>query len=134
MTVSVSILDGPLPPWRSPAPDADVGAVVLFEGIVREDENGGLLEALDYQTYEPMAQTMLTRLAQQILERHALADIIVEHSRARVPVGACSFRLVITAGHRKPALAAADEFIDRLKQDVPIWKRPVWRTPPPTQR
>src|SRR5512140_1261976 len=121
MSVSVSILDGPLPPWRPPGTEPGVGAVVLFEGVVREGEGGGVIEALDYEAYEPMARMELARLAGEVLERHGLSGVVVEHSRGRVPVGECSFRLVVTAGHRKEALAAADEFIDRLKRDVPIW-------------
>lgn len=133
MNVSVSILDGPLPPWRAREAGAGVGAVVVFEGIVRAEEGGGVIGALDYEAYEPMAGMELTRLAREVLERHGLSDVVVEHSRGRVPVGACSFRLVVTAAHRKEAMAAADEFIDRLKRDVPIWKKPVWQTAPPAQ-
>ena len=103
------------------------GAWVRFEGIVRPDENGAVIVALDYEAYEPMASDVLRSLAEDVLARHGLGSIEVEHSRGRVRVGECSFRLTMTAGHRKPALAAMDEFIDRLKRDVPIWKKAVAR-------
>jgi len=126
MSVSVSIVDGALKPVASGERDARAGAVVCFEGVVRPDEDGRTIEALHYQTYEPMVQTMLREIAADVLKKHGLVSITVDHSRGRVVVGEVSFRLIVEAGHRKPALAAMDEFIDRLKKDVPIWKRAVW--------
>lgn len=127
MSVSISITDGPLgpiSPW--PAPPG-TGATLAFEGLVRAREGEGTVDALDYSAYEPMARTQLQRLAAEIMDRHGLLAVHMQHSRGRVAVGACSFRLLIAAPHRKQALAAMDEFIDRLKRDVPIWKKPVWR-------
>jgi molybdopterin synthase catalytic subunit len=127
MSVSVTITDGPLGPFLPPGAPAGAGALVLFEGIVREREADGPIDALDYEAYQPMAQRMLARIGDDLTTRLGLLGLWVEHSRGRVGVGRCSFRLVIAAPHRKEALAAMDEFIDRLKQDVPIWKVPVWR-------
>jgi molybdopterin synthase catalytic subunit len=132
MSVSVHIADGPLPP-RGAAPPAALpgaGAVVCFEGIVRELEGQGRVSALEYQVYEPMATGMLEWIARDLIARRRLIGVHVEHSRGRVPVGACSFRLVVGAPHRKEALEAMDEFIDRLKRDVPIWKTAVWAQSP----
>jgi molybdopterin synthase catalytic subunit len=127
MNVAVSILDGPLP---RPSVDDDArcpgaGTVLIFEGVVREREGDKSITALDYTTYDPMAERTLARLAQDIAARFGLLAVRVAHSRGRVPVGACSFRLLVAAPHRKEALAAMDEFIDRLKRDIPIWKKPV---------
>ena len=125
------IADGPLGPGTTGAaafPGA--GAVVTFEGIVRELEGQGRVSALDYQVYEPMATGMLESIARDLIARRRLAGIHTEHSRGRVPVGACSFRLVVGAPHRKEAIEAMDEFIDRLKRDVPIWKTAVWAEAP----
>jgi molybdopterin synthase catalytic subunit len=124
MNVEVSIVDGPLPPGRDlDAPGA--GAVVVFEGVVRPREGDARIAALDYSTYDPMAQRMLERLAREIGERFGLLTLRVEHSRGRVGVGERSFRLTVAASHRREALAAIDEFINRLKRDVPIWKVPI---------
>lgn len=126
MSVTVEILDGPLPDW--PARRwAGAGAVVVFEGVVREMEQGRALDGLEYQAYEPMAGTMLARIGGDVAARHGLIAMHIAHSRGRVAVGGVSFRLVVASAHRKEALAAMDEFIDRLKRDVPIWKRPIWR-------
>ena len=73
-----------------------------------------------------MATNSLTELARDILHKHALIAITVEHSRGEVLAGERSFRLAIHSAHRKEALAAMDEFIDRMKRDVPIWKSPIY--------
>lgn len=125
MSIEVQIVEGPLPPatpWQPPG----AGAVLRFEGVVRPTEQGRPLAALDYEVYEPMTGTVLRQLAQEVVAAHGLIAMRVVHSRGRVPVGACSFRLDAAAPHRKEALAAVDTFIDRMKQDAPIWKVPQW--------
>lgn len=131
MNISIDILDGPLPPHLVTPSEPGAGAWLMFEGIVRGSENGATIEALEYQTYEPMAQHMLREIAADVAARHGLMGVMVQHSRGRVPVGACSFRLLMQSAHRKPALAAMDEFIDRLKKDVPIWKSAAHGAHPP---
>ena len=113
----------PSPSTRETSSTIQTGAVLVFEGIVRSEEDGQRINALIYTAYEPMATMELTKLAQDVCTRHSLARITVEHSRGRVRVGEVSFRLTIRSPHRKQALAAMDEFIDRMKRDVPIWKK-----------
>ena len=124
MSVTVHIIDGPLAapePWSADG----AGAVLSFEGVVRPMENDVLIAALEYDVYHPMAEQQLQRLGDSIVDQHDLIGLIVEHSRGRVHVGECSFRLRIASAHRKEGLAAMDTFIDRMKRDVPIWKTPV---------
>ncbi len=129
MSVTVRIHDGPLP--VSPAgcsvggATGAAGAVVFFEGVVRAEEDGRPIQALDYEVYEPMATRELQRLAEDVLRSFGLLAVSVAHSRGRVPVGQCAFRLSVAAAHRAEALRAVEAFIDRLKRDVPIWKTPV---------
>lgn len=140
--VLAAIVDGPVNPQAEadagrPFGGTDrtgrVGATLRFEGIVRRDEaHPGFdgeprsLVALDYQTYDPMAQQQLEILARNVAERHGLRSVAVLHSRGRVGVGEVSFVLIMTAAHRAEAIAGLTEFIDRMKQDVPIWKQPIW--------
>jgi molybdopterin synthase catalytic subunit len=129
MSIEVHICEGPLPdrcPWRLECDvRGAVGAVVCFEGIVRAHEDGRPITALDYEVYEPMASGELQRLAEEISASFPLLAVSVEHSRGRVPVGKCSFRLRVASAHRPEALQAMTVFIDRLKQQVPIWKAPT---------
>lgn len=122
MNATARIADGALPPAEPPHAVPGAGAVVVFEGVVRGHEGGARIAALEYATYDPMALKQLQVLADDIARGHGLLALRAEHSRGRVPVGACSFRLVVHAAHRAEALAAIGEFVDRLKRDVPIWK------------
>ncbi len=133
MNVAVHIVDGPLQDAikcrganELAQRTTNVGATIVFEGVVRALEGERRLDALEYQAYEPMASQILTALARDILAKHGLISITVEHSRGRVAVGERSFRLAVHSAHRKEGLAATDEFIDRMKCDVPIWKLPVY--------
>lgn len=127
MSFSADIVDGALSP-RPPRPALQgVGAVLVFEGVVRAREAEGLIDALTYEAYEPMASDTIRKIAEALVREHGLIRIEVEHSRGRVPVGQVSFRLTIQSRHREEGLQAAAAFIDQLKRDVPIWKRPEWQ-------
>jgi molybdopterin synthase catalytic subunit len=127
--VAVHLVAGPLGP-AAPWAVAGAGALLTFEGVVRPEETGRPLAALDYEAYEPMASRMLRDLAERLGAAHGLLAIKVEHGVGRVPVGAVSFRLRVAAAHRQSALAAVADFIDALKTDVPLWKMPVWAATP----
>lgn len=125
MNIRVHIQNGPIGEEPSEAiPGA--GACVIFEGIVRPTEGDRPVSALLYEAYEQMAANEIERIGRSIIDRHGLIAMRIWHSTGLVPVGERSFRLTIWSAHRKEALAAADEFINLLKRDVPIWKKPVW--------
>lgn len=129
--IEVLLHEGPLPD-AAPSRIEGAGAVVVFEGIVRPSEDDRPIRGLDHEIYSPMAQRELERLARETRDQFGLVAIRVEHSRGFVPNFACSFRLSVAAAHRKEALAAMETFIDRMKRDVPIWKRPVHDQPEAT--
>jgi len=129
MNVDVTILDGPLP-GATPRQVEGAGAVLAFEGVVRPSEDNRPITGLTYETYDPMAERELARLGEQAIARFALLAVSVTHSRGFVPNLDCSFRLHVAAAHRAEALAAMDWYIDRLKQEVPIWKRAVFADEP----
>lgn len=127
--VVVQIVEGPLagePPASRQTADAGVGARLVFEGVVRSDEGGRVIRALDYEVYEPMASRELERIARGVCAEFSLLALRCEHSRGRVPVGGASLRVEILSRHRGEGLRAMAALIDRLKQDVPIWKKPVY--------
>lgn len=126
--VPIELIDGPLGPAASSAPPG-VGAWVVFEGLVRPLENDRLLIALRYETYEPMTTRELNRLATAVAVEHGLLALRVEHSVGRVAIGETSFRLSVGSAHRAEAIAATDDFIHRMKRDVPLWKNPEFAKP-----
>ena len=104
-------------------PTREIGACVEFHGIVRELEGGRALNGLDYEAHESMARKELARIFSELQTAHPIASILFIHRLGWVPVGEASMFLRVLAAHRGEALAFCGKAIDRLKQDVPIWKR-----------
>lgn len=119
--VEIHLVEGPLRRSDSRTfPGA--GAVLVFEGVVRPQEEDRTIAALDYEAYEPMTSNELDRVAKRVAAEHGILAIVVEHSTGRVPVGEVSFRLTVGSTHRKEGIQAADTFIDAMKHEVPLWK------------
>ena len=85
--------------------------------------NARAIEGLQYEAYRPMAERQIESIAKSLMSSHGILAMRIVHSVGWVAVGQCSFRLDVAAPHRQEALAAMAEFINRLKQDVPIWKQ-----------
>ena len=114
----------PLPPpsyrWNSTE-----GAVVDFYGVVRGMEGDSEIFAIDYEAYEAMAEGKLRQIAAEEAAEFGIAEVILIHRIGRVPVSEASLFLRVTACHRGEAFDASQKIIERLKQEVPIWKNPV---------
>jgi molybdopterin synthase catalytic subunit len=126
-SVHITIQDGPIAQESEVESCHECGALIEFLGIVRSTEDARSITGLEYTAYEQMAQRVLETIAQEMIARFEITWIRAEHSRGFVPVGECSFRLCVGAPHRKEALLAVGEFIDRMKEDVPIWKAAVFQ-------
>lgn len=113
----------PIAPPPASFPTSEIGACLEFSGIVRELENGRKIPGLFYEAYEPMAQAQLDKIFKELSAKHSCDEILFIHRLDFVPVGESSLFIRICAGHRQPALLLMGELIDRLKTDVPIWKR-----------
>jgi len=99
------------------------GAVVTFEGVVRNNTKGRQTHFLDYECYEPMALKLMARIGREIAASYAIDRIALVHRLGRMLIGETSVVVIVTAAHRKAAFEAALEGIDRLKRVVPIWKK-----------
>jgi molybdopterin synthase catalytic subunit len=104
-------------------PSAGVGAVAEFSGLVRGEENGRDIAALEYEAYSPMAEQVMRQIITELGQRHPCLFVRVTHRISIVPVGEAAIHIIVTARHRAEAFAMLTEFMNRLKQDVPIWKR-----------
>jgi molybdopterin synthase catalytic subunit len=111
-----------VPPAAAPS-SSEIGASLEFSGLVRELENGKKISGLYYEAYEPMAREQLERICHELAARHPCEDVLFIHRLDFVPVGEASLYISIRSRHRQAALALMGELIDRLKADVPIWKR-----------
>lgn len=99
------------------------GAVVVFEGVVRNNTKGRPTRFLDYECYEAMAIEMMKKIGYEIAASHPITRIAMVHRLGRMEISEISVLIVVSAPHRKPAFDAALEGINRLKKLVPIWKK-----------
>ncbi|MBE7560367.1 molybdenum cofactor biosynthesis protein MoaE [bacterium] len=106
------------------AQDTETGAVVSFVGRVREYEGEELIDALEYEVYEDMAQVQMQRLADEIENEYPdVRALALVHRVGVIPVGEAAVVVAVGAGHRQEGFAACRYGIDRLKEIVPIWKK-----------
>ncbi len=99
------------------------GAVVVFEGIVRNHSRGRATHYLEYEGYEPMVISKMQQLGSEAKQKFAVDSIAVVHRLGRLEIGETSVAIAVTAEHRRAAFEACQFAIDRLKQIVPIWKK-----------
>jgi len=123
MRTEIVFIRGPIAIRPHDLPSREVGACVEFQGIVRELENGQLLEGLHYESYESMASRQLERIFEKLGREHCCLEVMFVHRLGWVPVGEASLFLRVVAKHRGEALAFCSAAIDWMKRDVPIWKR-----------
>jgi MoaE-MoaD fusion protein len=99
------------------------GAVVVFEGVVRNHSRGHATLYLEYEAYEPMAVRKMEELGCEARQKFAIDGIGMVHRLGRLEIGETSVAIIVTSEHRRAAFAACQYAIDRLKQIVPIWKK-----------
>ncbi|MBM3789939.1 MAG: molybdenum cofactor biosynthesis protein MoaE [Acidobacteria bacterium] len=102
------------------------GAVVAFEGIVRNHSRGKTVAALEYHAYESMAARKLEEVCALARRDFAVRDIGIVHRLGRLQPGDCSVVIVVVSAHRAPAFEACRFAIDSLKRMVPIWKKEIY--------
>jgi molybdopterin synthase catalytic subunit/molybdopterin converting factor small subunit len=99
------------------------GAVVVFDGIVRNNTRGRQTLHLDYEAYEEMAAKQMEALASEARTKFAVRHITMIHRLGRLQVGDTSVLIVVASAHRGAAFDACRWLIDTLKKQVPIWKK-----------
>jgi molybdopterin synthase catalytic subunit len=108
---------------RSALMDPQDGALVLFDGVVRNNSRGRRTLCLDYEAYETMALSEMEKLAQAALERFSVRDLGIIHRLGRLEIGETSIAIGVASAHRAAAFDACHWLIDTLKKTVPIWKK-----------
>ena len=99
------------------------GAVITFEGTVRNHTGGRATLCLDYECYEPMALKTMAQIGLDLAASREIERIAMVHRLGRMLIGDPSVAILVTAAHRRAAFEAALEAIDQLKKRVPIWKK-----------
>ncbi len=99
------------------------GAVVTFEGVVRDHSRGRKVLYLEYEAYEPMAIQKMEEIGSEARQEFAIHRLGMIHRLGRLEIGETSVAIIVVAAHRPAAFDACRYAIDRLKQIVPIWKK-----------
>jgi molybdopterin synthase catalytic subunit len=107
--------------------DPGAGAIVVFWGAVRENEDGREITGIEYEAHRSMAEHQLRIVAENASEKFKVREILLHHRIGFVPVGQPSVVLRVASGHRGAAFAASQWIMDELKRVVPIWKHPVFK-------
>jgi MoaE-MoaD fusion protein len=95
------------------------GAIVTFQGTTRD------VSELEYEAYREMAEERIATIVAEAIARHELEAAAAEHRLGTVPLGEASVAVAVSAAHRAEAFAGAREIIDRIKAEVPIWKKEI---------
>lgn len=114
----------PYPAWELPACGHN-GALAEFYGIVRGNESGERIGGLEYEAYTSMALTSMQAILEELGQSLQCDHAKIIHRHGPIRVGEAAIYVGIQSPHRKEAFAMLDQFMDRLKQDVPIWKTGV---------
>lgn len=110
-------------PAHPAIPDVEgAGAWTEFRGLVRGEELGQSIAALEYEAYAAMAELEIRRLIQELSAEYPCMAMVVIHRVGVVPVSEAAIYVGVASKHRAEGFAMLAGFMDRLKQDVPIWK------------
>ena len=103
------------------------GGTTLFVGTTRDENEGRVVERLEYEAYEAMAVQEMRRIGEEIAGRWRVVAVAMVHRVGVVPVGEASVAVAVSAAHREEAFSACRFGIDTLKATVPIWKKEYYQ-------
>jgi molybdopterin synthase catalytic subunit len=103
--------------------DPAAGGTCVFLGTVRDHSDAGRVTGLSYEAWEALATKRLGEIADEMFERWPVRKIALLHRTGDLAVGEASVVVACSAPHRSQAFEACRHGIERLKQDVPIWKK-----------
>jgi molybdopterin synthase catalytic subunit len=105
----------------------DIGAHSIFMGQVRSDRiDGKTVTAIEYTTYEEMALEKMHIIREDIFSKYSLTCMHIHHSLGAVKAGDICLFVFTSSGHRKAAIAACEEVVERIKNELPIWGREIF--------
>lgn len=99
------------------------GAVLVFDGVVRDNSKGRATLYLDYEAYEPMALRTLREIAAEMHRRFEVDRVALVHRLGRLEIGETSVLIAVSAPHRAAAFDACRFAIESVKRSAPIWKK-----------
>jgi molybdopterin synthase catalytic subunit len=108
---------------RTSVLDPTCGAIVSFEGLVRNHNEGRTVESLEYDAHPSMAAKEGQRVVEETLERFDITRAVAVHRVGHLGIGDIAVAVYVSSSHRQDAFAACRHLIDEIKSRVPVWKR-----------
>ncbi len=103
--------------------DRHCGALVVFEGWIRNHNEGQEVERLEYEVYRPVAEKEGAKIIDEALTRFAISHAVCIHREGLLELGECAVVVCVSAAHRDAAFDACRYIIDQTKTRLPIWKK-----------
>ena len=103
--------------------DPGAGGTCVFVGTVRDRSQAGVVTGLRYEAWEELALTRIRELADELAEKWPVKKVAILHRIGDLTIGEASVVIACSAPHRADAFEACRHGIERLKEDVPIWKK-----------
>ena len=110
---------------RDAVSDTAHGALLVFEGVVRNHFEGREVIGLEYEAYPEMVEPFLEALATEVGEMWPGTEIAVIHRLGRLDVGDTSLLIAVSAPHREEAYAASSHALEAIKTGLPVWKKEI---------
>ncbi len=128
-----SFIDGPIPPEKVAKSIAghllktNIGGHSIFLGQVRNDSiNGKTVASIEFSAYTEMAEQKIAEIREAIFARYDLVCMHVYHSLGQINTGELCFFVFTSSKHRKAAIQACNELVERIKAEVPIWGKEIF--------
>ena len=101
------------------------GAIGTFTGIVREYTDGMQTQVLEFEKYEGMADASIGRICTELKQREGIMDVVIHHKVGKVGPGEDIVYIVVASSHRTQLFPVLSEALERVKSEVPIWKKEI---------
>lgn len=124
----IELVDGPIQveALRDRIDHPDAGAQGWFVGVTRRTTGDLITQTLHYEAHHSMAKCELMKLALDAVQKFSLLRLVIVHRLGEVPIAEASVLIGCSSSHRPETFAALEWIMNRLKKEVPIWKREVY--------
>ncbi|MCX2473428.1 molybdenum cofactor biosynthesis protein MoaE [Pedobacter sp. MC2016-05] len=105
----------------------EIGGHSIFMGQVRKDEiDGKIVSAIDYTAFEDLALNKIHEIREEIFDKYPLSCMHIHHSLGTIKAGEICLFVFTSSKHRKPAIEACNELVERIKSELPIWGKEIF--------
>lgn len=101
------------------------GGIGTFVGIVRVDNDTHETRMLEFETYDKLADASIQKIREEIMQQKGIIDVLIHHKVGRIMPLEDIVYIVVAAGHRQQLFSALSETLERVKSEVPIWKKEI---------